>query len=124
MSRIRGVGTDLVDIDRFRTVLTRTPGIRARLFCPAEIDYAEKRRDPTERYAARFAAKEATMKALGAGIGQVLFRDIEVVRADSGAPTLELRASAAARAAELGIEHWNLSMTHSESMAHAIVIAS
>ena len=64
-----GIGVDLVDVERFRRVISRTPGIVSRLFRPSEREYAEKANDPAERYAARFAAKEATLKSLGLGLG-------------------------------------------------------
>ena len=84
-----GVGTDLVDLDRFRLAAERTPGILTRYFTEGERAYAERRQDPTERYAARFAAKEAVMKALGVGLGACELAEIEVVRdEDSGAPDL------------------------------------
>jgi len=118
-----GIGTDLVDIARFRAVLARTPRIVDRIFLPAEQEYASQRRDPTERLAVRFAAKEATMKALGAGIGTVGLREIEVVRDEDGAPSLVLRGRAAERAARLGVSRWLLSMTHSDTAAHAIAVA-
>jgi holo-[acyl-carrier protein] synthase len=118
-----GIGTDLVDVVRFRAVVARTPGIVERLFLPGEQAYATERRDPTERYAARFAAKEATMKALGVGIGAVGFRDIEVLRDEEGAPSLRLHGRAADRAAALGVRRWLLSMTHTDTVAHAVAVA-
>jgi len=118
-----GIGTDLVDLDRFRTVLTRTPRIVDRLFLPGEQAYAAARRDPTERLAVRFAAKEATMKALGVGIGAIGFREVEVVRDAEGAPSLVLHGRAAARAEALGVRRWLLTMTHSDTVAHAIAVA-
>jgi holo-[acyl-carrier protein] synthase len=119
-----GVGTDLVDLDRFRLALERTPGIVDRCFTDAERAYAERRRDPTERYAARFAAKEATLKALGVGIGACGLTEIEVVRDDdSGAPALVLHGKAAALAADRGVSAWHLSLTHTDTAAQAVVIA-
>jgi len=119
-----GIGTDLVDLDRFRQALERTPGLVPRLFCADEQAYAERRHDPTERYAARFAAKEAVMKALGVGLGACEFTDIEVVRDDdSGAPTLALHGRAAELAAEAGVSRWLLTLTHSDTTAHAIAVA-
>jgi len=119
-----GVGTDLVDLDRFRQAAERTPGILTRYFTDAERAYAERRRDPTERYAARFAAKEAVMKALGVGLGACELADIEVVRdEDSGAPDLRLHGRAAALAEEKGVTAWRISLTHTDTAAHAIVIA-
>ena len=118
-----GVGTDLVDIDRFRKVMDRTPGLKSRVFTPGEQAYADRAADPTPRYAARFAAKEATMKALGVGLGGVRMTHIEVHLLESGAPQLVLREGAADLATSLGVSSWRLSLTHSETAAHAIVIA-
>ena len=75
-----GVGIDAVEIDRFRLALQRTPRLSERLFSDAERAYAARRNDPTERLAARFAAKEAVMKAMGVGLWKFNFRDVEVVR--------------------------------------------
>lgn len=118
-----GIGNDLVDLDRFREVLERTPTIVDRVFTEAEQRYARLRRDPTERFGARFAAKEATMKALGVGLGEVVMRDIEVVRAESGAPSLLLHGSAAAMAEERGVQRWLLTISHTDHLAQAIVVA-
>ena len=120
---IIGIGTDLVELDRFRATLQRTPAIVDRLFTVDEQDYATRRRDPTERFAARFAAKEAVLKALGLGLGALAFRDIEVVRAESGAPALRLHGDAADLAAERGVRRWLLTMTHTERVAQAIAVA-
>ncbi len=119
-----GVGTDLVDLERFRQAAERTPGILTRYFTEGERAYAERRQDPTERYAARFAAKEAVMKALGVGLGACEMAEIEVLRdEDSGAPDLVLHGKAAALAADRGVTAWHLSLTHTATSAHAIVIA-
>ena len=82
-----GVGTDLVDVDRVRRALERRPGLRTRLFTESEWAYATRHRDPHPHLAARFAAKEAVMKALGRGMSSMGFAEIEVVRDDSGAPS-------------------------------------
>jgi holo-[acyl-carrier protein] synthase len=118
-----GIGNDLVDIDRFRRALERTPGLRDRLFTEAERSYAEARADPTERYAVRFAAKEAVMKALGVGLGEIALRDIEVQRADSGAPQLVLHGTALELAAARGVRRWLITLSHSDTVAQAIVVA-
>ncbi len=118
-----GIGTDLVDIERFRVVLERTPGIRTRTFTDGECAYADARNDPTERYAVRWAAKEAVMKAMGVGLGAVSMRDIEVVRAESGAPSIVLHGSAAEKSDSLGITEWKVTLTHSETLAQAIAVA-
>lgn len=117
-----GIGVDLVEVDRIRTALSRTPRLRDRLFTPGEQAYAESAKDPAERYAARFAAKEAAMKALGVGIGAVGWHDVEVVRADSGAPSLSVTGRAAALAAEQGVTSWLLTLTHTASLAEAIAV--
>ena len=118
-----GIGTDLVELERFRDTLERTPGIRDRTFTTAEREYSDARNDPTERYAVRWAAKEAVMKAMSVGLGEVSMRDIEVVRADSGAPSIRLHGSAATKAADLGITSWRITLTHTETMAQAIAVA-
>ena len=118
-----GIGMDLVEIDRFRAVLARTPGVRDRLFRPDERAYADAKRDPVERYAVRFAAKEAVMKALGVGLGEIAMFDIEVVRADSGAPSVRLHGKAAQVASDKGVSRWMLTLTHTDRTAQAIAVA-
>jgi holo-[acyl-carrier protein] synthase len=118
-----GVGTDLVDVDRMRKVLDRTPSFATRVFTEAERELAARRPDPAKPLAARFAAKEAVMKAFGVGIGDVPIRTIEVARADSGEPSIVLHGQAAALAAERGVSRLLLSMTHTDHLAHAMVVA-
>jgi holo-[acyl-carrier protein] synthase len=118
-----GVGIDAVDVDRYRRVLARTPGIAARTFTDAELAYARAVADPTQRLAARFAAKEAAMKALGVGLGACRFHDLEVVRAEGGEPSLVLHGAALELAAARGARRMLLSMTHTELTAQAIVLA-
>jgi len=118
-----GLGVDTVDVDRFREVLRRTPGLAQRVFTDAERAYAAEQRDPTERLAVRFAAKEAVMKVLGVGLGGVRMRDIEVVRAASGAPGLLLHGGAAELAARHGVQRWWLSLTHTRLVATAVAAA-
>jgi holo-[acyl-carrier protein] synthase len=118
-----GVGVDLCEVDRLRRAMGRTPGLRHRIFTEAERSYCEKRRDPAERYAARFAAKEAVLKALGVGLGACGLRDIEVVVAPSGAPDVVLHGAAARLAGERAVTTWSLSLTHTASLAHATALA-
>jgi holo-[acyl-carrier protein] synthase len=118
-----GIGTDLVDLDRFRLVLARTPALRERLFTEGERAYAARQHDPTERLAARFAAKEAVMKALGVGLGAFALHDVEVVRAATGQPALVLHGRAASLAEELGVTRWHLTLTHTHQVAQAIAVA-
>ncbi|NNE72855.1 MAG: holo-ACP synthase [Acidimicrobiales bacterium] len=120
---IVGVGADVVDLERFRASLERTPGLLDRLFTADEQAYATSAVDPTERLAARFAAKEAVLKALASGLGAARLRDIEVVRAESGAPSLRLHETAAALAATHGVAAWHVSLSHSALVAQAFVVA-
>ncbi len=118
-----GIGTDLVDVGRFREVLERTPTIVERLFTDGERKYAELRADPAERLAVRFAAKEAVLKAMGLGLGSVELREIEVVRAESGQPSLVLHGSAEQAASERGVGRWLLTLSHSDHVASATAVA-
>ena len=118
-----GIGTDLVEVNQIRVALERQPGLRERLFTESEWAYAVRHRDPMPHLAARFAAKEAVMKALGVGIGAVSFTDIEVVRDIGGKPSVELAGRAARLAEDAGVTRFELSLTHTPSMAHAMVAA-
>ncbi len=115
------IGADLVDIDRMRTVIERQPSFVERVFTETERAYCDKRNDPAERYAARFAAKEAVLKALGTGLGGGDFSDIEVIKLDSGKPELQVTGRALAKATELGIERWLITMSHSDHIAQVFV---
>jgi holo-[acyl-carrier protein] synthase len=112
---ILGVGIDVVDIARFGETLTRTPAMRERLFTPDE------RRRPLASLAARFAAKEALAKALGApnGMGWL---DAEVVNAATGDPHLVMRGSVQARADALGVASVHVSLSHDAGIASAVVV--
>jgi holo-[acyl-carrier protein] synthase len=113
---IIGIGVDLVDVARLRRSLERTPGLRRRLFTEAEADL------PVESLAARFAAKEAVAKALGAPPG-LRHRDAEVVTGAHGRPVLRVTGRAAEVARELGVDRWHLSLAHDGGLAIAYVIA-
>jgi holo-[acyl-carrier protein] synthase len=119
---ILGVGVDIIDVERIQAALTR-PGtgerFRTRVFTPGEVAYCLPRRNAAESFAARFAAKEAMMKALGHAYG---WREIEVIRG-SGAPTLQLHGRAEHRATALGIRRIHLSLSHTATLAIAYVIA-
>lgn len=118
-----GIGIDAIDVERFRTVLERRPRLAERVFTDRERADMANRHDPVPGFAARFAAKEATMKALGIGIGSIRFSEVGVVRAPSGAPSLELSGNAAKRASELGIVELKVSLTHTDTHAGAVVVA-
>ena len=118
-----GIGTDLVDIPRFRSVLKRTPGMVDRLFCAAERAYADGSGDPARPLAARFAAKEAVLKSLGVGLGAMRFTEIEIVRHEDGRPELVLHGEAAAYAASRGAHRFLVSLSHTDTLAQAMVVA-
>jgi len=120
---VRGIGVDAVDVARFKEVMARRPAVIDRLFTPAERAYAERSADPAPRFAARFAAKEAVLKALGVGVGEAGFLEVEVVRAESGQPHLALSGRAAVLAADRGVRHWHVSLTHTDIVAVASVVA-
>lgn len=121
---MRGVGVDAVDIERFRASLARTPTMRDRLFTADELAYVAPKADPVPSLAARFAAREAVMKALGVGLGAFGFHDVWVRRAESGQPELVVTGPAAVLADAAGITTWHLSITHTASVAIAYVVAT
>jgi holo-[acyl-carrier protein] synthase len=112
---IVGVGIDVCDIERFGASMERTPGLRERLFTPDEATR------PLASLAARFAAKEALAKALGAPAGMA-WHDSEVVSEASGRPRFELRGTVRERAAELGVTGVHLSLSHDAGIASAMVV--
>jgi holo-[acyl-carrier protein] synthase len=118
-----GIGIDAVEVERFRMVLKRRPRLLERLFTETEIESLSARIDPTPGLAARFAAKEAVMKALGVGLGKIGFREIEVVRTASGAPTIVVTGRAERLTDALAVTALHLSMTHTKLMASAVVFA-
>ena len=120
---IRGIGVDAVDIERFRASLLRTPSMRQRLFTDEELAYVAPKADHVRSLAARFAAREAVMKSMGVGLGAFGFHDVWVTVADSGAPSLRVTARAADLAAEREITRWHLSLTHTDLVAVAYVVA-
>jgi len=120
---IRGIGVDAVDIERFRTSLTRTPTMRERLFTAEELSYVAPKADPVRSLAARFAAREAVMKAMGLGLGAFGFQEVWVARAATGEPLLRVTGRAAELAADRGITSWHLSLTHTDLVAIAYVVA-
>jgi holo-[acyl-carrier protein] synthase len=121
---IVGTGVDLAEVPRIRASVERF-GARfvERVYTPAEIAYVERKANRFERYAARFAAKEAGMKAIGTGWKRgVRWQDFEVVNLPSGRPTLRLHGVAAEFAKKLNVRNISLSLTHTAEMAMAHVI--
>jgi holo-[acyl-carrier protein] synthase len=121
---IVGLGVDITEVDRFEAAIARRGrALLERLFTPSEIRYCERHRNRGERFAGRFAAKEAAMKALGTGWARgVRWLDIEVVREPSGKPTLKLSGATRAIADRLGVKNIALSITHDGNTALAQVI--
>jgi holo-[acyl-carrier protein] synthase len=121
---IVGIGADIAEIDRIEAAIVRHgQAFLERVFTPEEIRYCERHRSKYERYAARFAAKEAAMKALGTGWRRgVRWRDIEVRNEASGKPGIHFTGETAEHAARLGARHYYLSITHSGNLAFAQVI--
>jgi len=121
---IVGTGVDLAEVPRIRASIERF-GARFvdRIYTPAEIAYVERKANRYERYAARFAAKEAGMKAIGTGWKHgVAWRDFEVANLPSGKPTLRLHGVAAQVAGKLGVKNISLSLTHTAAVGLAHVI--
>jgi holo-[acyl-carrier protein] synthase len=119
---IVGIGIDVVPVARFAATLERTPNLRHRLFTPAEQVTAWGAPRSAESLAARFAAKEALAKALGAG-GGMSWTDAEVLVDDVGRPSLAITGTVLARADSLGVKHWHISLSHDGGIAAATVIA-
>ncbi|BCM68889.1 putative holo-ACP synthase [Streptomyces sp. EAS-AB2608] len=119
---IIGVGIDVAEIDRFRASLERTPGLADRLFVTRELLLPSGERRGIASLAARFAAKEALAKALGAPPG-LHWTDAEVYVEDTGQPRLRVKGTVAARAAELGVRAWHVSLSHDAGVASAVVVA-
>lgn len=122
-----GTGMDLAEVDRMLAAVDGRHGarFRDRVYTAEEQRYCDSRgRGRGQSYAARFAAKEATMKALGVGWGKdAAFCEIEVCREVSGRPSLALSGGAAATARRMGITHLHLSLTHTAGLAAAFVVA-
>jgi holo-[acyl-carrier protein] synthase len=122
---IVGMGIDLAEVGRIRKVVSGEGGARflKRVYTAAEVEYCERFKNKYERYAGRFAAKEAAMKALGTGWSRgVRWVDVEVVRQRGGRPTLALKGEAAKIAERMGVKNIALSITHTAEQAFAQVI--
>ena len=121
---ILGIGIDMEDVERMRLVIDRH-GQRflEKVYTAREIAYVEDKANRYERYAARFAAKEAAMKALGTGWNQgVHWKDLEIVNSAEGCPTLRLAGGALSRAMQMGYRRVHVSMSHTRRTAIAQVI--
>lgn len=121
---LKGVGADLVEVERIRQVLVRRPdAFCRRVYTPAEVKYCFQKAAPETSLAARFAAKEAVMKVLGTGWGAIGWTEIEVTSRENGRPELVLHGRASRLAGEQGISRWMLTLSHSRGHALAVVVA-
>jgi holo-[acyl-carrier protein] synthase len=112
-------GVDLIEISRIEEVIARHGRhYLERIYTPAELEQCGRR---VESLAGRFAAKEAVAKALGCGIGDVAWKEIEILGDEQNAPVLTLHGTALQKAKELGVMNWSVSISHSQS--HAVAVA-
>jgi holo-[acyl-carrier protein] synthase len=119
---IVGLGVDICEIARMERAISRHPTFRDRVFTPEEIAYCDSKAKPVESFAGRFAAREATIKALGGYRGR-RWQDISVTRHPSGAPSIRLDGNAKRRADALGVTDVLISFTHERTSAVAFAIA-
>ena len=116
---IFGIGTDMVEIGRIRRAIDKNPRFLQKVYTEEEIRYCQRKKNPWQSFAARFAAKEAVGKAMGTGIGALGLTNIEIVNKSSGQPQVVLRDRAEAIARERGIKTIHISLSHSEVYAIA-----
>lgn len=119
---IFGVGTDMVEIARIQRAIEKNARFLQKVYTEEEIRYCQRKKNPWQSYAARFAAKEAVGKAMGTGLGKIGLTDIEVINQPSGQPKVVLHGAAAAFAQEQHIQRVHLSLSHSETYAIATAI--
>jgi holo-[acyl-carrier protein] synthase len=123
VSMVFGVGTDIIEVARVEEKLARTEGLRKKLFTATEIAYCESKHRPAQHYAARFAAKEAFLKAMGTGwSGGHRFEDIGIVNDPLGKPELAVRGKVLEFCRERGVARMSVSLTHVRDMAAAVVV--
>lgn len=119
---VLGIGVDMIEIRRFQRIAAVAPSGAARRLYTAE-ELLDERIDRPEYLASRFAAKEAVMKALGRGMGSIVFTDIEIYQDEYGQPRVRLFGTARARADSIGVRTVLLSLTHSDEMACAFAVS-
>ena len=120
---IIGIGTDIIEIERIKKAIERRSGLLVKIFTPKERNYCLGRENPWPSFSARFAAKEAVMKALGAGFSQCSFSEIEIRRNHQGKPQIYLSGRALNLAKKQGINYWHLSLSHNKNHSLAFAIA-
>ena len=120
-----GLGVDIVEVERMKRILERTPSFKWKVFSQAEQDYCDSSANPATHYALRFAAKEAVVKALGTGFSDgIWINDIEVIRAKGGRPTVKLQGRALEVAQQRGVRDISISLsyTHTDAVACALAV--
>ena len=121
---IHSSGVDIIEVKRIKDMVDKHgKKFLQRIFSDGEIRYCDSRKNKYEHYAARFAAKEAVMKTLGAGIGTIGFKEIEVLRGAKGDVLVQLGGKARERSDNLGISHIHISLSHTATYAVALAIA-
>ena len=119
-----GLGVDVVEIERMRKIIKRTPSFTEKMFSAAEVRYCQNKPEPEIHFAARFAAKEAVLKALGVGFSQgVAYTDVEVALKNGGAPYTQLHGKACEIAEDAGVIDIPLSISHTKTEAVCVAIA-
>jgi holo-[acyl-carrier protein] synthase len=120
---ILGTGIDIIEVERISIRVQRDPGFRDLVFSPDEMKYCDGKAFPAEHYAARFAAKEAFLKAIGSGLDRDLsLHEIEVLNEQTGKPFIRLSGVTEKKLSEMGIKKIHVSISHLKTMATAIVI--
>ena len=119
---IKGIGTDIIEIQRIKDAVKKNERFLRRVFTPGEISYCESKSNPYPSLAARFAAKEGASKALGTGIGQISWTEIEVTINQAGKPNIILHGKALELAEDLGIKDIHVTLSHSKEYGVAMVI--
>jgi holo-[acyl-carrier protein] synthase len=115
------IGIDIIDIDRITRMLKKYPKFRSRVFTEREISYCEKKKYPAQHYAARFAAKESIMKALGTGWAEnIHWKDLEIRETSSGKPSVYLHGQAQVICKKQGVKEIRISLSHCKAYAVAL----
>ena len=120
---MKGVGIDMIEVSRVATKIGKESGFREMVFSPGEIEYCEPKANKAEHYAARFAAKEAFLKAIGTGWKNgTAFSEIEIQHDQEGSPELHLLGETARTLAPLNIQKVHVSLSHLKAIASAVVV--
>lgn len=119
---IIGIGTDIIEIKRIQEAIQRRDSFLQRIFTREEVHYCQNKQNKYQSFAVRFAAKEAAAKALGTGIRDFKWLDIEIKVNNLGKPSIVFKGRALKRSQDLGVENINLSLSHSKDYAIAMVV--